>query len=171
MLSKPSDCRVIIPYTMVHPVIVDVMEPFSPTYVEMENELSYWRLMCDIWAKHEDVVIVEHDVIPYPFAIEGMWDCQGSWCSVTYQSKKGYGVYHMLGCTKLGTKLMDELPDVWQNVATTDYWTLDAQLCDAAQRQGIIPHPHWPPCTHLHGMGIYKPIAEKHEKIAAKARK
>jgi hypothetical protein len=155
--------KVIVPYTEIHPLVKEVLDKEGVEYVRMIDKESYWRLLCDLWALGEDVVIVEHDIIPWPGAIDELLKCPAGWCTYTYEMKEGFGVHHAFGCAKLGATLMSELPDVWKNVGTTYWRTLDSQLCDYAQRHAIIPHPHRPPVTHLRGMNIYKGLYEENE--------
>jgi hypothetical protein len=157
--------RVVVPYTEIHPLVKKVLDKEKPEYIAMTDVESYWRLLCDIWAGQDDVVMIEHDIIPWPGAIDELWRCPSAWCTYTYEMREGFGIHHAFGCVKLGTKLFEELPDVWKNVATTSWRHLDAQLCDYAQRHAIIPHPHRPPVIHLHGMDIYKELYDEENEV------
>lgn len=162
--------RVIVPYIEIHPLVKLVLDKEGAEYIKMQDKESYWKLLCDIWARGEDVVIVEHDIIPWPGAIDELLGCPAEWCTFTYEMKQGFGVHHAFGCAKLGSGLMSELPSVWQDVHTTYWRTLDSQLCEYAQRNRIIPHPHRPAVTHLHGMDLYEELYEENMPTAREQR-
>ena len=146
--------RVIVPYTLKYPIVQAFIKKECPQveFIQMHQDEDYWKLMCEIWEAREDVVINEHDVLPWPTAINELASCPFDWCSYTYEMKQGYGIHHAFGCTKLGAGLMDKLPDVWTQVESVHWRNLDAQLCEIAKTLGITPHPHRPPVIHLKGL-------------------
>jgi hypothetical protein len=150
--------RVIVPYTLLNPLVEGLLklnakdEGYTINFIQMLDTDHYWRLLCEIWENREEVVIIEHDIIPWPGCITELTDCPFDWCSNSYRMKKGYGIHHAFGCTKLGVSLMERMPDVWSQVDDTRWNTLDAQLCELAKREGITPHPHRPPVNHLKGL-------------------
>lgn len=144
--------KVVVPYTyvdsMVHALILE--QAPEAEFVPMTNDNSYWELLCHLWEKREDVIIVEHDIIPWPDCLMELDRCPFLWCSNSYQMRGGYGIHHAFGCTKFCKELMNMLPDVWTQVDSTKWNTLDAQLCEFAKVNGpVTPHPHRPPVTHL----------------------
>ena len=143
--------KIVVPYTHVHPLVERKLYDygFDPEFVPMIDEFSYWRLLRQIWREREPVVIVEHDVLPWPGAIEEMCACPAHWCSFTYEINGGYGIHHAFGCTKITAALMEATPKVWDEVADREWHALDAQLCYAALKAGQIPHPHRPAVIHL----------------------
>lgn len=153
--------KVICPYTesrryLVNSLIAPIIkrEGIDCEFITMNSDDDYWKLMCGLWEQREPLVINEHDVLPWPGAIQALFDCPYHWCSYTYEMKGGYGIHHGLGCTKFTTKFMENFPDVWINVDTTMWNTLDAQLSKAARFDNFYPHPHNPPVTHLKGIEL-----------------
>ena len=143
--------RVIVPYTNLRPLVKAALEQYNlhPQFIRLDHEDSYWHLLSDIWERNEPVVINEHDVLPWPGAIQEIQNCPAHWCSYTYRMQGGYGIHHAFGCTKLGQGLIETLPDAWVNVDSTRWSDLDAQLCIMARNAGLTPHPHRPPVIHL----------------------
>lgn len=45
------------------------------------DPLAYWRLLCELWAAGEDLILVEHDVILGPGTLLALDACPESWCS------------------------------------------------------------------------------------------
>jgi hypothetical protein len=147
--------NIYVPYTHRNRLQEKVLKEsygLSPCYVEMQRPEDYWTLMYDLWENRQDAVIVEHDILPWPGAIEELFACPCNWCSFTYKMKGGYGIHHAFGCTKFGGEFMNQLPDIWTKLDQTNWNTLDAQLCELAKLEGLTPHPHRPPVIHLKGL-------------------
>lgn len=154
--------KLVVPYTdklkaIVRDVLLDNYKlPARFEYVG-DNDFSYWKLMRQLWSEHEDFVIVEHDVLPWPGAVEELLGCPYNWCSLGYKinvtstGRAGYGAYHTFGCTKFSTGLMDAMPKVWDSFESHHWKHLDAQFYTHATAICQSPHPHRPPAIHLHG--------------------
>lgn len=141
--------RVIVPYSSLHPVVKQVLDKYALDirYVQMEGLYAYHGLLKELWSKLEPFVIVEQDVLPWPGAIEELWQCSGDWCTYSYRMHGGIGIAHALGCAKLSARLMASLPNVWDEQIAWN--TLDQVLFFAARNAGIEPHMHRPPVIHL----------------------
>lgn len=143
--------RVVVPYTTLHPVTKSVLDSYDlqdVAYVDVSKDAdAYRRLLRDLWRDEVAVVLIEHDIVPWPGAIEELAGCMGLWCSCAYRFKGGYGVYHGFGCTKISADLMRLLPNVWAEPGTWDL--LDQRLLFAARDVRQEPHPHRPPVIHL----------------------
>ena len=141
--------KVIVPFTRLHPVTEAVLASYSLNirYERLEGDQAYRLLLQRLWREGETVVIVEQDILPWPSAIEELHQCMGLWCSCSYLYGGAYSLFHMLGCTKLSAKLMQLLPDLWDEPG---HWsTLDTRLYHAAMQIGEVAHPHRPPVIHL----------------------
>ena len=155
-----KDIKLFVPHTeAMRPIVPEVLERvlcLHPVYIFMGGDEYYHRLLSDLWEDQEDVIIVEHDVLPWPGAIEELAQCPYPWCSCSYKiglsqtGKAGYGIYHTFGCTKFSSHFMGQLPYVWSQIESRHWRHLDAQLSAAAVAVGQIPHPHRPPVLHLH---------------------
>lgn len=148
--------RVVVPFTKRLPVVEQVLRAEAPEaeWVEMREPTSYWELLRSLWLHREDVLIVEHDVIPWPGALTELAACPGMWCSCSYHidtgnGRSGIGLFHHLGCTKLSADLMRRVPAAFEQMPDRHWSKLDAQLCHIALGAGLIPHPHRPAVTHL----------------------
>lgn len=143
--------RVVVPYTTLHPVTKSVLDSFElrdVAYMDVSADTdAYRRLLRDLWNEQTTVVMVEHDIVPWPGAIEELAGCMGLWCSCAYRLGGGYGVYHGFGCTKISADLMRLVPHVWDEPGSWD--VLDQRLWFAAREAGQEPHPHRPPVIHL----------------------
>ena len=54
-------------------------------FVNVEvDEFAYWRLLCDLWAKGETFILVEHDIVPTREQIDTLWACPEEWCGSPY---------------------------------------------------------------------------------------
>ena len=147
--------KVVVPYTNLHPVTKMVTEWYKPEYVHLEDDDAYRRLLKQLWEERESVVIVEHDVVPWPYAIEELFRCSCWWGAYSYQLHGGVGIHHGFGCTKFGLKLMEAVPFIWDEPG---HWnSLDQRLYFCARKLGIEPHPHRPPVIHLSEKHIGEP--------------
>jgi hypothetical protein len=147
--------RVIVPHSNLHPATKQILDSYGGIdleYVELDSKFGYWKLMKRLWSEGRTTIIVEHDIVPWPGAIEELWDCPCSWGTFSYKMNigeaQGIGVSHALGCAKLTDRLMAAVPDVWEEPATWD--KLDQILFWAARGEGREPHLHRPPVIHLH---------------------
>lgn len=153
--------KLIVPYTeAIRPIVKEVLIDIyglKPDFVYVgAGDEEYWKLMKGIWSLGETFLIVEHDVLPWPGALEELEQCPFPWCSCTYLIKRsklntqGYGVFHGFGCTKFSAHLIKMLPDVWDQIESRHWKHLDAQFYTQALACDQIPHPHRPPAIHLH---------------------
>ena len=149
--------KIVVPYVeplrpVVKQVLVTLLD-LPVNFVAMEKDDSYFNLLAGLWAEGERFIIIEHDVLPWPGAVEELWNCPADWCSYTYKMRGyhgDYGIHHSLGCTKFGEGFMSEVPDMFLRFDSTDWKHLDAQIFHVGVKHNILPHPHRPPVIHLH---------------------
>lgn len=155
--------NVVVPYTTLHPVTRAVLIEQSKANTAIRlafvhvggDDLAYAKLLAYHWLVGETIIVVEHDVVPWPGAIEELHGCPAEWCSCSYNwtnghGRAGVGIHHMLGCTKLSGELMAALPDLWDEPC---HWSqCDQRLFFAARDIGKETHPHRPGVTHIKGM-------------------
>jgi hypothetical protein len=140
--------KIVVPYTNLHPATRMVMSVYEGVrYENVAREDAYRQLLHNLWLERETFVIVEHDIVVWPGAIEELHDCMGRWCSCSYRLFGGVGVYHGLGCTKISDRLISILPGLWDEPCPWDM--LDQRLWFAAREVGQEPHCHRPPVIHL----------------------
>ena len=70
-------------------------EHHNPTYPE---------LLADIWEQGEDVILLEHDVVPYEQSITEIAYCREPWCGYSYPGGPMTKISCNLGCTKISTE-------------------------------------------------------------------
>jgi hypothetical protein len=143
--------NIIIPHVQLHPLLPQLLSRYghAPTYIDVSaSSDAYWNLLNDLWQKGETFILVEHDILPWPGALEELWQCPGLWCANSYD-QRGIGIYHSFGCTKFSAELIRRLPDVWSRIG--HHWSrLDSEFEWQACQAGLRPHPHRPPVIHLH---------------------
>ena len=168
--SSKMTMNVIVPY--VNPMDAQAtalaMERIYPTYIKMEDDEHYWRLLKELWTSGEPFIILEQDMIPWPGALKQLWDCEEEWCAFPYKLSHDNGFTCALGCTKFGSQLTQRLPNAldllaeghttlfWARDGITKHWLgLDSRLAmtiyKKADRNGW-PHRHEPPVIHLNLM-------------------
>ena len=119
--------RVIVPFTRRLPEVEAALPDAEWIDVSSDDE-AYWRLLRDIWAERQSVVIVEHDIIPAPGAVESLKSCMREWCACPYPFEAVEALVG-LGCTKFGSTLMYRLPDLIERVGRMG--------------SGVHPPRHW----------------------------
>lgn len=142
--------RVIVPFAgELNPVVRDVLEDqVVVDFIRLRTDFDYHLLLQGLWMIGNPVIIVEHDVLPWPGALTELEQCSCAWGANSYKLHGGIGIYHGFGCTKLTPKLMEAIPDIWE--CDPIHWSqLDQRLWFAAREKGFEPHPHRPPVIHL----------------------
>ena len=122
------------------------IQGIQSTYVEMTNDHSYPVMLDELWEIGKPFVIVEHDILPWPGAIQEMWTCTEPWCGFPYALPGGLDAY--LGCTKFDPWAFSFPPKLREPEATFQY--CDQMLAQGAARVKIEMHRHGPPVVHLH---------------------
>lgn len=150
-ISKPSQIiqtgkslgttRIICPYTKIQPATRDALKNYSVHYMEMDNGIDYWRLLKQLWETGKEVIIVEHDVIPWPGALEALVECEEEWCGYGYPTSINYVA---LGCCKLGAGLMKKTAGLWDKMLLRNWRNCDGHLGNSLAAMGIHPHEHSP---------------------------
>lgn len=141
--------NIVVPYTRRRPEQEWLLRKYEPEYVDVSKSTeAYWNLLNDLWGKQETVIIVEHDILPWPGALEELMDCPGLWCAYSYD-QKGIGIFHSFGCVKFSSELMKLLPDIWNGMDR--HWSkVDQQFEWKTFQAGQRPHAHRPAVIHLH---------------------
>jgi hypothetical protein len=111
--------------------------------------LTYGQTLTRYWQVGQSFINVEHDIVPWPGALEKLWSCgpdvvDARWCG--YEYPVGYsGKYgRSLGCVLFHGDFMRAHPDVsWADIR----WNhLDSAVF---QTMGHTWHTHTPPVAHL----------------------
>jgi hypothetical protein len=153
-LMEAREPRVVVPYTeSMHPLVTQLLQRYGikADYQRVDGDDGYRLLMQQLWKDGQTVIVIEHDIIPWPGAIEELLLCQCHWGTYSYHINGGVGVSHMLGCAKLTAEVMEALPNVWSE--WTHWSMVDRKLFFAAQGIGLEPHLHRPAVIHLRDLG------------------
>ena len=107
---------------------------------------DYARYFAARWAEGETFINVEHDVVPWPGAIEALLACSEPWCCYGYHQschrQTGIGIAGPLGCVKITAELIAATPGAWDEPCAWDY--CDCRLRDVACPLGFRGHEHFP---------------------------
>jgi hypothetical protein len=134
-------------------------------FVIAETPTTYAETLHRYWQMGDSFINVEHDIVPYPGALESLDECPYYFCGYDYPIGRG-GIIgpcrgSALGCIKFGADLIRQYPDLseqWKNVS----WNfLDGQIFtslkgklkdapDVATRwTKFCWHEHKPPVAHI----------------------
>jgi hypothetical protein len=107
------------------------------------------------WDTGEDLVIIEHDILPWPGAIDELLACPFDLCGLPYVEHSTFAT--ALGCTRIGQRVQSstEIPlttttqgPPFEHPVTWN--TLDWDLFSVVQSAGFRLDVHAPPVVHLH---------------------
>lgn len=137
-------------------------EPINLEYVRTDGgPYVFSEFLRYMWKQAEPFVLIEHDVLPYPGAIQEIWDCPEEFCGKPYRIATFEAA--CFGCTYFGSELMTQYPDAMEEAARRDpVWScLDHRLADVLAESGRKgdqnpgdgswgwPHQHGPSVQHL----------------------
>ena len=119
---------------------------------------GYHDYMAGAWRRRKDFINIEHDVIPWPGAIQELMSCSEPWCFFGYQDQckdVAANGAAMFGLVRFRRKIMMELPDLWTDRKTalgdcSDYqaWGhLDIWMFPYATERGFYPTNITPRCS------------------------
>lgn len=120
----------------------------------VDDELTYAQLLEREWSKGGGFVLVEHDIAPWPGAIDALLACPRDWCAHRYP--KGGRLVRALGCVKFSEGLVRNyptLPDAWRGAS---WEALEGRILmavgDALRTRDDGAKPvcdHLPPVAHV----------------------
>lgn len=142
--------NIVCPYTNLQRATefaLRVEEPNTRFCYTGAKDTDYYDLVKELWAARATVIIVEHDIVPWPGALKEMWDCPFQFCAFQAPSgprSKG------LGCLKYGKELMESFPDHINNIEfdRRSWRILDGGLTWNLLNHGVSPHYHSPMVGH-----------------------
>jgi len=155
--------QVIVPYTLdkLRIETQDAVMAWGGDYtfqlLAKNDDYAYARALMGWWETHQDLVVIEHDIVPDPGMIRGLLECPGLWCGHPYHVGDGRYTYG-LGLCKISRDVMDYRPGL-ATLAMRDHRGLVAHVPwasvnEAFERQmarsGYTMHHHPDPVTHLH---------------------
>lgn len=118
---------------------------------------AYGRLVRRLWAKGEDMIICEHDVVPTRAQISALRQCDHGWCSYGYDSDL-YPEGPYFGLVKFSSRVMHAHPRAAEvalhrgsgKEIEVEWWQVDSALARDLKIRGVPWHQHHPPVHHAH---------------------
>lgn len=142
--------KIYVPYTNLSEATRIALINYDYIPVDLNNR-EYSEFLSERWQEGESFVTVEHDVIPWPGAIESIIDCPEPWCGYAYHtgaSLDPHMYWHpMLGCTKIGKEFISRTPGCWD--ASVAWYDCDVQLATRGYAARMSPHRHYPGVVHI----------------------
>jgi len=126
----------------------------EPIFRHLQGDSAYYDLITSLWAKGETFIIVEHDIIVWPGAINAIEECKEPWCCYPYFCSVGW-IEDGLGCTKFSAEFIARYPDFFKEPFpaccnhSTHYCGLDRFIAHRAKELGIRAHLHSPGVVNL----------------------
>jgi hypothetical protein len=144
---------ILVPYTARHlSTITGVPDDAEWRYVG-DSPTDYWRLLCEVWERGEDVIIIEHDIQARPDVFAGFTACPNPWCLHPYSNhdrSDSEAWKNALGCTRFRRELISAVPDAvssiqdphrdWHNLCDGIGWNL--------REAAYTHHWHWASVWH-----------------------
>ena len=143
--------KIFIPFTKSPTATLLALRGYEAQCLAMLNSHSYFEYFKQRWAEKESFINVEHDIVPWPGAIDEIEKCQEMWCGYGYNKYENIVLSPYLGCVKIGAELIARLPDVWneREKESREWGNLDVWLCNYAWNRGIKIHQHYPSVNHF----------------------
>lgn len=142
--------RILVPFTEVQVATRIALRAYEVEYWDVEDYATYWQVR---WDEGTDFINVEHDVVPYPGAIESLESCPEPWCAYGYHLNDLFAdhvrtLFPYLGCVKITHELIALTKDCWSSWEDPDWLVCDKRLAEVARSHGLDVHQHFPPVTN-----------------------
>lgn len=121
-----------IEYRIIHPV----------------DDHSYGRIIAGAWQIGESFINVEHDIAPWPGALQALEDCTEPLCAYQYLIRGELTT--ALGCIKFSDTIMKRYANACEGWEATHWMHLDARVISSLEwDRKIKVHLHEPPVAHV----------------------
>jgi len=133
-----------------------------------EGPCGYGKLIADLWQEGKGFILVEHDIVPWPGALQAMWECSEYWCGYPYiypyhtyapDSKRMLLHSHAFGCVKFSDVLVKGWPDLpaehkWDEHRWDDLDGYIGRSIVFALKNECVSgwHEHNPPVAHIRSL-------------------
>ena len=150
----PEDVQpnIVVPYASIYGTasVLDTVklslgvQGLKPRLIKMDHDFAYDQLFRALWADGYAFVLIEHDIVAWPGAVQQIWSCDHAWCGCPYYVFGELRSY--LGCTKFDPRRLGSCPVSGE----LKNW----QLLDQIIERELITrqyqkHLHQPAVTHL----------------------
>lgn len=116
---------------------------------QIDHEYSYSEMFIELWKEGEDFISLEHDVVPWPGALQELWNCGNPrWCSYKYPLAPNV-LQPALGCIKVSSLVIEAYPLLWKLWDNRKWNELDGIVCTALEAVTGSTHIHTPPLAHV----------------------
>lgn len=116
------------------------------------GEDDYARYFAMLWARGP-FILVEHDVVPWPGAVEELAACPHPWCVFAYEAGTEFARDNSgvpLGCVKFDPAALGECPaQPLPGGLYPDWGSLDGIVSSTLLTRNIYPHQHTPAVAHI----------------------
>lgn len=133
--------------------------------IPVEGDTGYYDLFCSLWNRiDDDLIIIEHDIVPTETSIQEMMECPERWCANPYDYLGFKDGIVGLGHTKFSRELQAQhkhlphrIAGAWQGHPPNHWCTLDCQiqseLNHGSGAYALNVHRHSTQVEHL-GKGV-----------------
>ena len=118
------------------------------------DDFAYGRALARLWSRGGELIVVEHDIVPWPGAISAISGCDAPWCAYQFPPNPQQ-LEWALGCLRVSERIVRAHPDAPQVWEGEPWYRLDAKVIQAlvaASGRGD-PHLHEPPLAQLKAHG------------------
>lgn len=140
--------KLYVPYTKLNPATRITVWEYDFEFVKLKGKYGYSEFLKERWDEGKDFLLVEHDVVVWPGAIESLVKCTHPWCAFDYSKDTVWETQEAelrgipLGCVKITSDFIKQTPDIWDN--PVDWHVCDLYLFKCAKEKGLFPHQHFP---------------------------
>lgn len=124
------------------------------------GDWAYNHYLSDSWYAGRTFINLEHDIVPWPGAVESIDQCEKPWCFYGYRADLRMveiGAANF-GLVKFSDVLIATTKNVWKDMRDDpDYspinkpWRFnDLWFFQYATKLGFVPHQHWPSVLNAH---------------------
>jgi hypothetical protein len=173
--------KLYVPYTRLEQATeVFLASPiYTPLPVIMvdcsSDDWAYNNYLEKVWDKGGAFINMEHDIVPWPGAIQVLMQCPYPWCTFGYNPGSEIDARShasMFGLVRFLPHMMHYLPEVWRDrkrkVWPVPWRGMDTHFFDYATERNFYPHQHFPSVLNANP-GILEPIVRanlpQHEKF------
>ncbi len=141
-------------------VIVPAVEADCPAHRALSTEgiehltwlvaedTDYGKIVNHLWKQGEGFTIIEHDVVPWPGAVDGLERCTEPWC-VHWFPLAPNAIRPAMGCVRFSTGLVQAHPDLCDEWEGALWNELDGKVYPTIIDAVGHPHRHRPDVAHL----------------------
>lgn len=122
--------------------------PVPVTMVDVSrDERDYHQYLATAWSHGGTFINFEHDIVPWPGAIQSLLDCPHPWCFFGYQDQLKDTVAEagcaMFGLVRFRRQIIEGLLGAW-SCPPLHWRQCDIHFYDYATKNGWRPHQHLP---------------------------